>query len=268
LTVAYDGTGLSGWQRQANAVTVQQIVEDAIGGLLHEKIILRGAGRTDAGVHARAQRASFFIPHMPIPLTKFPHVVNKWLPKNIALTHAEEVPLSFHPQYDATHKWYRYAIRCGASPCPLTDRYFFHTPRSLQYDEMQKAARHFIGRHVFTAFKASGAAVKNQQPADDTRTVFDCRIERSHDGDSECFYIYISANGFLYHMVRIIAGTLYYVGLGKINADDIPRILAARDRTQAGLTLPPEGLTLMSVAYDVVIPSQIRTYDSTSATPC
>lgn len=235
LTVSYDGTAYAGWQRQNNAIAVQQRLEEALSSLLGENITTKAASRTDAGVHALGQRAVFFVAKINIPLEKLPQIINGFLPKDIAVTAAEAVSDDFNPRFDAKFKTYTYKIH--NTPNPLINRYSAFVSRHLDIDAMKTAARDFIGFHDFAAFMATGSSAKTT-----TREIYDCTV-------SDDVTISVTGSGFLYNMVRIIAGTLMYVGLGKLPMDAVPGIILSHDRTRAGKTMPPEGLTLMEVGY-------------------
>jgi len=240
LTVAYDGTNYAGWQRQNNAVTVQEKLEDALSTLLKRQVTVRASSRTDAGVHALGQRASFFAPDLRVPLDKLPMVLVGMLPSDISVTAAEVVSNAFNPRFGAKCKTYEYKIYSAACPNPLMRRYSAFVPQPLNIENMQKAAQYFIGRHDFAAFCAVGSSAKTT-----VREIYDCHvINQGH-----CYTMSITGNGFLYNMVRIVSGTIMYVGIGKISADDIPVIIASCDRKKAGKTMPPEGLTLVEVKY-------------------
>ncbi|MCL2360749.1 MAG: tRNA pseudouridine(38-40) synthase TruA [Defluviitaleaceae bacterium] len=234
LTLSYDGTDYAGWQRQNNAIAVQQKLEEALSALLDQPIVTRAASRTDAGVHALGQRASFYA-DVNIPLEKLPQVINGYLPRDIAVTATEAVPDDFNPRFDAKFKTYSYKIH--STPNPLVNRYSAYVPRPLNIDAMKSAAKDLVGYHDFAAFMATGGSAKTT-----TREIYDCTV-------TDDITITITGNGFLYNMVRIIAGTLMYVGLGKLPTNAISGIIQSRDRTQAGKTMPPEGLTLMEVGY-------------------
>lgn len=241
LTVAYDGTNYCGWQRQANGPSIQQTLEEALERLLGNKVKTTASSRTDAGVHALGQRVAFDAAGLKIPLDKLPRVLNGLLPRDVAVQYAQAVDAAFNPRFDARRKTYVYYFSNTPHPNPLT-RQSLHIPHALDITAMQKAAQYFIGRHDFASFCATGGSAKTT-----VREIYACEITGN-------VTLTITGNGFLYNMVRIIAGTLLYVGLGKIPADAIPAIIEARDRTRAGKTLPPEGLTLLSVDYDVFLP--------------
>jgi len=240
LTVAYDGTNYAGWQRQDNALSVQQSLEEALEKLLAQPIKLSAASRTDAGVHALGQKAVFTIEHMPIPLDRFPQALNKFAPDDIVVCEAQQVSDEFNPRFDAKFKTYRYQIYNARLPNPLESRYSAFVPRPLDIEKMQQAAKKFIGTHDFAAFCATGSSAKTT-----VRTILNCEIKK----DGDMIQMLVSGNAFLYNMVRIMAGTLTYVGMGKLEADSIPNIISSKERPQAGKTMPPEGLTLMEIFY-------------------
>lgn len=240
LTVAYDGTNFAGWQRQENALAVQEVLENALAELLGREVVLRGASRTDAGVHALGQRAAFFCEEMRIPLEKLPQVLEAHLPAEISVVSAEEVAEDFNPRFHARRKTYVYKFYNAPTANPLVARYAAHVPQTLDIAAMKKAAECFIGRHDFAAFCATGGSAKTT-----VREIFSCAIEQ----DGHMVSLKITGGGFLYNMVRIIAGTVLYAGLGKISAGGIPDIIAAKDRKNAGKTMPAHGLTLVEVEY-------------------
>ncbi|MCL2405780.1 MAG: tRNA pseudouridine(38-40) synthase TruA [Defluviitaleaceae bacterium] len=241
LTVAYDGTAYAGWQRQQNAIAVQQRLEEALSTLLSRPITINAASRTDAGVHALGQRAAFFADDLRVSLKKLPQVINGLLPPDISVTAAQAVCDNFNPRFDAEYKIYTYNTYCAATPNPLLRRYSAYVPQMLDIQAMKKAAGMFAGRHDFAAFMATGSSAKTT-----VREIFSCDVRETQPG---LIALTITGNGFLYNMVRIIAGTVLYVGLGKILPQDIPMIISSCDRTKAGKTMPPEGLTLVEVGY-------------------
>jgi len=241
LTVAYDGTAYAGWQRQDNAVAVQQRLEEALSAVLGQPITTRAASRTDAGVHALGQRAAFFADDLRVPLGRLPRVINGLLPADISVTAAEVVTDDFNPRFGAVYKTYTYNTYCAPLPNPLLTRYSAYVPQALDIGAMKKAAGHFTGRHDFAAFMATGSSAKTT-----VREIYACDVGESGPG---LITLTVTGNGFLYNMVRIIAGTALYAGLGKIAPGDVPGIILSRDRTRAGKTMPPEGLTLVEVGY-------------------
>jgi len=240
LTIEYDGTAYHGWQSQDNAVTVQDKLEETISRLTGEKVKVIGASRTDQGVHALGQTANFHT-ESRIPAEKFAYALNALLPDDIAIKKSEEVPIGFHSRYSATGKKYLYKIYNSRYPSALLRNRAYHVYCPLDLALMQKAAGFFTGTHDFSAFMATGSNAKTT-----VRSIDVLSLEKSGD----IITIEIKGNGFLYNMVRIIAGTLVEVGFGKIRPDDIPGIIEEGDRRKAGRTAPPHGLYLAEVYYN------------------
>ena len=241
LKVQYDGTNYSGFQRQKNALTVQEKLEDALTLVLGCKITVTAASRTDAGVHALGQMVCFYAKKTLVPIAKLPHVINAHLPPDISVVGSREVPESFNPRFDAKYKTYTYNFFCASFPNPLKNRHSVFVPGQLDIESMSVAAGFFIGKHDFAAFCATGSSQKTT-----VREVYACKCEAFHDGTVT---MTITGSGFLYNMVRIIAGTLYYVGIGKIPTFSLPEIILSGQRTRAGKTMPPRGLILVEVGY-------------------
>ena len=242
LVVEYDGTGLCGWQRQANGPTVQGHLEAALAKLLAHEVSVVGASRTDAGVHASGQVASFRT-ERPIPLHGIRRGLNSLLPDAIAIAEAAEAEDDFHPRFSATGKHYRYLLFTRADRSPRWRDRAWHHRGPLDLSAMRDAAAALIGEHDFAAFRASGCTA--------TRTIR--RIEDIEISDlrgEALVAIDVRGNAFLRNMVRIIVGTLVEVGEARRLARQVGEILASKDRTQAGLTAPPQGLELVSVRYD------------------
>ena len=239
LTVSYDGTHYHGFQTQPNKRAIQDVLEQAIRAVSGAPVRLVASGRTDSGVHARAQVVNFWT-QSAIPPQRWPYALNAHLPKDIVVTEGEEVPLHFHARKDVLQKTYRYTINNRPFPDVFLQKYQYHYPRRLDLDKMKEASRFLLGTHDFTSF----CSVKSERSSH-VRTIY--RI------DWECekgiIHLDVTGNGFLYHMVRIIVGTLIEVGEGKMEPHDIPRILAAKDRNAAGPTAPAHGLTLWEVRY-------------------
>ena len=243
LKIEYDGSGFFGWQTQKDSPTVQQTLELALAKLLGHKVTLHGSGRTDAGVHALGQAAHFDTHNMSIPEDKLPFAINALLPSSVAVQSAVCVPEDFHARFDAVSKTYCYKIYAGVQPSPMRERYSARVIFLPDVQLMRQAAQCLLGTHDFSAFRASGSSVKGS-----VRTLTQADIEQTSPTDIELTF---SANGFLYNMVRILTGTLVYVGLGKIPADALPNILKSGDRTLAGKTFPPHGLYLKEVNYNL-----------------
>lgn len=239
LIIEYDGSNYCGWQRQNNGVSIQQKIEEAILYITSEKINLIGAGRTDAGVHAYAQSANFYT-DSKIPIGKMPFAINSALPEDISVIKAIERDEDFHSRYSAIEKTYIYKIYNRRIPSPFYAKYAYHCPVDIDIVRMAQASRHIIGEHDFTSFMAAGGQVKST-----VREVYDIDINKQDD----IITISVRGSGFLYNMVRIIAGTLLYTGVGKIEPADIEKIIMSKDRTQAGITLPPCGLYLKEIVY-------------------
>jgi tRNA pseudouridine38-40 synthase len=241
LVVEYDGSQLHGWQRQHGVPTVQEHLETALAKLLTHEVQVTGASRTDAGVHARGQVASFRT-ERPIPVHGVRRGLNSLLPSDIAIRDASEVPEDFHPRFSATGKHYRYTILQRAERSPRWRHHAWHHSEPLSVSAMHDAARALIGEHDFAAFRAAGCTAKTTM-----RRVDSIALTRLHPHLLE---VDIRGNAFLRQMVRIIVGTLTEVGTGRRTVAQMAEILASKDRTQAGITAPPQGLELMEVRYD------------------
>lgn len=239
LTISYDGTNYSGWQKQKNAVTVQGEFDKACSTLFKTDIESIGASRTDAGVHALGQRAVIDV-DTSIPAEKIPLALNPLLPDDIVVTHAEEVGADFNPRFKALKKTYEYSIYNAPFRNPIYRNYSEYVRCELDLDSMRTACEAFVGEHDFRAFCASGNSSKTM-----VRTIYSLDIEK----DGDFIKIRVTGNGFLYNMVRIIAGTLIYVGEGRIAPDNLPEIIASGDRRKAGKTAGPSGLVLVKIMY-------------------
>ena len=239
LTVAYDGTNYCGWQVQPNGITVQEVLNQCLSEFSGENIETIGASRTDAGVHALGNVAVFDT-EMRMPGDKFSFALNQRLPEDIRIQKSEEVDANFHPRYVKSQKTYEYRILNCRFPIP-TERFYSHfTYIPLDVDKMKEAASYLIGEHDFKSFCGTGAQVKTT-----VRTVKEIQIEKSGDRIT----IRITGEGFLYNMVRIIAGTLMDIGGGLYLPEKMKEILEAKDRKKAGPTAPARGLTLMKIQY-------------------
>ena len=240
IVVEYDGAAYRGWQRQLNGVTIQQILEEALGQITSGKVTLIGSGRTDAGVHAINQVANFKS-STKLPAEKIFRGVNSVLPPDVVVKELEEVSLDFHAQRDVKSKVYVYRI-CNRSLRPALGReYFWFIRYPLDLDKMREAASYLTGTHDFSCFCATGTDVKDR-----VRTISSIIIETSPDGLIE---ITVEAKGFLKYMVRNIVGTLTEAARGKRLPDDMKRIMDSRDRSVAGMTAPACGLFLKEVKY-------------------
>ncbi|NLH96111.1 MAG: tRNA pseudouridine(38-40) synthase TruA [Clostridiaceae bacterium] len=250
LVIEFDGTAYHGWQSQENAVTVQDTLTAAVRRLTGENCSITGSSRTDTGVHALGFVCNFFT-GSPIPADKFSFALNTMLPDDIRVVSSEEVPGDFHSRFSAKGKRYLYYIYNSTFASALLRHRAYHVYYPLDVDEMDRAAKHFIGTHDFLAFSASGYSAKTT-----VRTITEAKVSKVsqarhfvHPKGGQLIEFSVTGNGFLYNMVRIMAGTLVEVGFGKIRADDIPGILAGLDRRQAGRTAPPHGLYLAEVFY-------------------
>ncbi len=239
LTLQYDGTHYHGWQSQKNAVTVQETLEKALSSLTGQKPKLIGCSRTDTGVHA-TRFVCNFKSETKIPADKLPLAINTKLPEDIICLLAEDAANDFNSRYSAKKKCYTYYIQNSRFPDVFKVNYAWHFPYALDLEKMQKAASAFLGEHDFIGFAASGFTVKTT-----VRTIYSLDVEKVGD----LIKITVVGNGFLYNMVRIIAGTLAFAGCGKIDAEDMADIIASCDRKRAGITAPPQGLFLTEVYY-------------------
>ena len=239
LTIAYDGTNYHGWQIQKNAVTVQQILCEALEKMLGKTFDVTGTSRTDAGVHARE-----FTCHIDcddnIPEKAFVRGLNSFLPPDIAVKDCIEVANDFHARYNAKGKTYKYYIYNSNEKDPFKMRYSWQIERKLDVKLMNEFASKLVGTHDFYAFSSSGRTVE-----DTVRTISECYVTKENDD----IVLTVSANGFLYNMVRIIVGTAVEVSDKRIKVEDIPEILSSKKRELAGVTAPPQGLFLEKVHY-------------------
>jgi tRNA pseudouridine38-40 synthase len=240
LTVEYDGRGYAGWQRQENGPSIQGALEEAIFRLSGERVNVTGAGRTDAGVHARGQVAHFDISRQ-YPAETIRDALNAHVrPQAIAVLDAALAAPDFHARFSAMARIYEYRILCRRAPPALDAGHVWHVSRRLDSAAMQAGARFLIGQHDFTSFRAAECQAKSPVKTLDT---FDIRAE---DNEIRCE---TRARSFLHHQVRSMVGTLKLVGEGKYPPEQVARILAARDRSTCGPVAPAEGLTLMRVEY-------------------
>lgn len=245
LTVAYDGAEFYGWQVQPEHRTVQGTLASAIGRVTGEKVLPQGSGRTDAGVHALAQVATFMT-DSSVPTENFVKALNDILPASVRVLDATEMPAGFHARHAARAKSYRYRIYRGAICPPFLARYVWHYPYPLNEEAMARAAGLVVGEWDFTSFAAVDPERGHEAEArSNVRTIFSSAWERVGE---ELIYN-VKGSGFLHHMVRNLVGTFLLVGRGTLQVDDITRILEARDRSAAGATAPASGLYLVRVEY-------------------
>ena len=241
LVVAYDGTHYSGWQTQPNGTTIQGVLNDTLSELLGEKIETIGASRTDAGVHALGNVAVFDT-ESRIPGEKFSYALNQRLPEDIVVVRSDEVPADWHPRYQENiSKTYEYHIYNAAVPNPLKTRYCTFVSFPMDVEAMRAGAKYLVGEHDFVSF--CNIRTNTQ---DTVRTVYDLIIEKKDDE----IVLRITGNGFLYNMVRIIAGVLIRVGRGFYAPEKVKEILDAKVHTSEGATAPPNGLVLMKIDYN------------------
>ena len=242
LVLSYLGTDYHGWQRQNNALTIQQLMEEAWEKTCGRAVYISGCGRNDAGVHAKYYVCS--VDHVSsIPPERLPLALNARLPDAVVVRKAVLVPDDFDARFSCVSKEYTYLIHNSRVRDPFSVRRAWAYPQPLNVEAMRRAAGGFVGKHDFAAVKNEGTPVKST-----VRTIFYCQVE---ERPGDIVAIRVCADGFLYNMVRAIAGTLVYVGIGKIPPDGIPPILASRDRLAAGPTAPPMGLYMTALNYQM-----------------
>jgi tRNA pseudouridine38-40 synthase len=258
LILSYDGTDFAGWQVQPDASTIQGVLASAIGRITGEKVLPQGSGRTDAGVHALAQVATFAT-ESPVPAANFVKALNDILPASVRVLEAEEVAPDFHARKSARAKTYRYRIYRAAICPPFLARYVWHYPFPLDELAMVRTAGLVAGEHDFTSFAAvdsersagappardENSRARDAAPASNVRLIFSSSWERQGDE----FVYTVKGSGFLHHMVRNLVGTFILVGKGTLQVEDVTRILEARNRSAAGATAPASGLFLANVEY-------------------
>lgn len=239
LILEYDGTEFAGWQLQPNGRSVQEVVEQALIELLGEPVRVHSAGRTDAGVHARAMPVHFTT-QRTLPLRAFRDGLNRLLPNDVAVYEAYEMPEGFHARFKARQKWYRYTLDRRSIRSPLSGRRAWQVRGTLDLAAMREAAKLLVGEHDFSAFRASGCAAKS--------TVRQLNaVDLIEEGT--LLHIDVRGSGFLRNMVRMLVGTLVDVGRGKRPAADVTRLLAGEPGLRSGPTAPAHGLCLMTVDY-------------------
>ena len=240
ILVAYDGTDYCGWQIQPNGITIEEVLNDKLSKLTGEDIHVIGASRTDSGVHALGNVAVFDT-ESPIPPDRMAYALNQKLSEDIVVVRSEEVPLDWHPRYQKqVTKTYEYHIYNAAFPNPLKRRYSAFVSYPMDIEKMRKGASFLVGEHDFVSFCNVRTNVE-----DTVRRIDGIEIDKK----GEDITIRVTGNGFLYNMVRIIAGTLIRVGRGFYTPEKVKEILDAKERTKAGVTAPPEGLVLVEIKY-------------------
>jgi len=240
IKIEYDGKNFNGWQKQPDKLNIQGEIEKAIFEVTGEEVDVIASGRTDAGVHSLGQTANFKMEN-EMPIEKIPLAINSKLKKTIRVQTAEEVDERFHSRYSCKGKKYRYIINNAPIESALYKDFELHISQKLDIEKMREAIQYFVGEHDFSAFKSSGTSSKNS-----VREIYKAEIIE----DGARVKIELTGSGFLYNMVRIISGTLLDVGLGNIEPNQIPNIIASKDRGMAGKTLPPQGLYLVEVFYN------------------
>ena len=240
LRVAYDGTAYCGWQVQPEVPTIEGELNQAISRLTKEEIIVIGASRTDAGVHAKGNVAVFDT-ESTIPADRFAYALNPLLPEDIVVVASDEVEADWHPRHCDTEKTYEYKILNSKFPDPMRRRDTYHVSFDLDLEKMREAAGYLKGEHDFKSF-----CNVHTQVEDTVRTIYDLEVEK----EEELITIRVRGNGFLYNMVRAMTGTIVYAAEGKLSPEDIPAILASGNRTLAGPTVPPGGLYMTKLWYE------------------
>lgn len=240
LVVAYDGTNYHGWQVQDNGITIEEVLNRTISELVQEDIKVIGASRTDAGVHA-CGNVAVFDTESRIPGDKFSFALNQRLPEDIRIQESCEVDADFHPRYADTVKTYEYNILNRRFELPSKRLYAAFCYYPMNIERMNQAAAYLVGEHDFKSFCSAGAQVQTT-----VRTIYAVNVTKEDD----MVHIRITGNGFLYNMVRIIAGTLMQVGTGLMEPEQVKEILEARDRSKAGPTAVAKGLTLVEIRYE------------------
>lgn len=247
LTIAYDGTDFHGWQIQPGKPTIQGEIVAVLRRLTQEDVMLHGAGRTDAGVHALGQVASFNT-HAGLSAVEFQRALNALLPPAIRIVASEEVGPDFHARWSAVGKTYRYRLYRGKVVPPFIWRYVLHYPFPLDEEKMCEAAHRFVGVHDFAAFAASTGSEDDDKERATEREIFSAVIERSACGDELVFTV--QGRSFLRYMVRKMVGTLLDIGRGRLAVEDIDRLYELKDRSKSGPTVPPQGLVMVDVKHN------------------
>lgn len=240
MQVQYIGTSYCGWQRQKNSISIQQLLEEALKQITGEAIVIHGAGRTDAGVHALDQRASF-LTLSKIPVEKFAYAMNSMLPPDVRVQYTEESPPGWHPRFTPHKKTYRYMIETARVVSPFCHPYVWHRFGEVNFDKLQESAKLILGEHDFQGFCASGSSVKNYQR---------CITKSSWSQEGTRLIYEIEGNGFLYHMVRLLVGIFMEIALMKKEPEDLLRILQQPSLYRAEWLSPAQGLCLYKIVYE------------------
>jgi tRNA pseudouridine38-40 synthase len=247
LTIAYDGTDFHGWQIQASKPTIQGEIVNVLHRITQESIVLHGAGRTDAGVHALGQVGSFRT-QAALSAGEFQRALNALLPPTIRIVNAEEVGPDFHARWSARGKIYRYRLYRGKVVPPMLWRYVLHYPFPLDEDAMRAAAARFVGTRDFASFAASTGSEEDDKERSTEREIYSAELVRSADNEELIFTV--RGRSFLRYMVRKMMGTLLDVGRGKLKPEDIDMLYELRDRSKSGPTVPPQGLCMVAVEHE------------------
>ena len=247
LTIAYDGTDFHGWQIQTGKPTIQGEIVNVLRRLTQENIVLHGAGRTDAGVHALGQIGSFRT-QAALSAEEFQRALNALLPHSIRIVAAEEVGPEFNARWSARGKIYRYRLYRGKVVPPMLWRYVLHYPFPLDEEAMRNAAARFAGTHDFASFAASTGSEDDDKERSTEREIFSAQLVRTPDNEELVFTV--CGRSFLRYMVRKMVGTLLDVGRGKLKPEDIDRLYELRDRSKSGPTVPPQGLVMVEVQHE------------------
>src|SRR5438067_8722350 len=247
LTIAYEGTDFHGWQMQSNKPTVQGEIVNVLERVTQERVFLHGAGRTDAGVHALGQVASFRT-QSALSAAEFQRALNALLPPSIRIVGAEEVGPDFNARWSSRGKTYRYRLYRGKVVPPMLWRYVLHYPFPLDEDAMREAAARFVGTHDFASFAASTGSEEDDRERSTEREIYSAELVRSPDEQELVFTV--RGRSFLRYMVRKMVGTLLDVGRGKLAPADIDRLYELRDRSKSGPTVPSHGLVMVEVQHD------------------
>jgi tRNA pseudouridine38-40 synthase len=247
LTIAYDGTDFHGWQIQASKPTIQGEIVNVLHRITQESIVLHGAGRTDAGVHALGQVGSFRT-QAALSAEEFQRALNALLPPTIRIVNAEEVGPDFHARWSARGKIYRYRLYRGKVVPPMLWRYVLHYPFPLDEDAMRAAAARFVGTRDFASFAASTGSEEDDKERSTEREIYSAELVRSADNEELIFTV--RGRSFLRYMVRKMVGTLLDVGRGKLKPEDIDMLYELRDRSKSGPTVPPQGLCMVAVEHE------------------
>lgn len=248
LTISYDGSSFAGFQRQENGLAVQEVIEQVLERLTGKKTTLYFVARTDAGVHAWAQECTFYT-DSTIPGDRFPFAMNAYLPLSVRVRKSREVPEDFSVRRQNTGKTYGYLLSQSREASPFLRRYVWALGKRPDLSLMKTAAGVLVGTHDFTSFRGN-----NSVPSDPRRTIYDITIRE----DGDLIRLYVTGDGFLYHMVRNIAGALVDAGLGRKTPDELRRILEAKDRKLLGMTAPAAGLSLLKVYFELITQERIQ----------